>query len=87
MNIIIPSVTQEEEDPTMDSSPDTKRVTFSDNVTVHNFDNGEPKKSCRPKKAQGRQRKLLKKAVVPTRYKLIQVRSFHKRSGQVIAHF
>ena len=52
MNIIIPSVTQEEQDPTMDSSPDTKLVTFSDNVTIHNFDNGEPKTSRCPKKAQ-----------------------------------
>ena len=39
MNISFPSVTQEEDDPSTDFPSDTKRVTFSDNVTVRDFDN------------------------------------------------
>ena len=65
---------------------DTKRVTFCDNVTVHNFDNGESKKCRRRPNLFHRQRNLHKKAAAPPRFKTIQVRSFHKRNGQVIGH-
>ena len=82
---IIPSVTQEEEDPTPVSLTHSKSVALCDNVTVLTIDNGNPKTSRLPK-FQIRQRIPIKKAAVPSRYKSIQVRSFHKRSGQVIAH-
>ena len=82
---IIPSVTQEEEDPTPVSLTHSKSVALCDNVTVLTIDNGNPKTSRLPK-FQIRQRIPIKKAAVPSRYKSIQVRSFHKCNGQVIGH-